>query len=57
MDRVRVYPVTPPTIHKVPMTKAGMADYSRVAVINPVWERLNDDGDAPLLSQELSVVL
>jgi hypothetical protein len=24
MDRVRTYPVTPPTIHKAPMTKAGI---------------------------------
>lgn len=30
MDRVRAYPVTPPTIHKVPITKAGTADCSRV---------------------------
>ena len=27
MDRVRAYPVTPPTIQRVPMTNAGTADY------------------------------
>jgi hypothetical protein len=26
MERVRTYPVTPPTIHRVPMTNAGTAD-------------------------------
>jgi hypothetical protein len=29
MERVRAYPVTPPTMHRVPMTNAGIADYRR----------------------------
>jgi len=26
IERVRTYPVTPPTMHRVPMTNAGIAD-------------------------------
>jgi hypothetical protein len=32
-ERMRIYPITPPTIHRVPMTNAGTAESEQTEVV------------------------